>query len=61
MNTPVLVDGSIERLPPQSKPGDHIVMRADIDMVIIFSACPQDITPVNGPELTPRDARFEIA
>jgi uncharacterized protein YcgI (DUF1989 family) len=61
MNTPVLVDGSIERLPPQSRPGDHIVMRADMDMVIVFSACPQDITPINGSELTPRDARFEIA
>ena len=30
-------------------------------LVIVFSACPQDITPINGPELTPRDARFEVA
>jgi len=61
MNTPVRADGSIERLPPHSKPGDHIIMRADMDIVIVFSACPQDITPINGPELTPRDARFEVA
>lgn len=61
MNTPVMSDGSIDRRPPQSKPGDSIVMRAEMDLVIVFSACPQDITPINGPELTPRDARFEVA
>jgi uncharacterized protein YcgI (DUF1989 family) len=61
MNTPVLADGSIDRRPPRSKPGDRLVLRAEMDMVIAFSACPQDITPINGPELTPRDAYFEIS
>jgi uncharacterized protein YcgI (DUF1989 family) len=46
MNTPVLADGSIERRSPQSRPGDHVVMRANMDLVIVFSACPQDITPI---------------
>jgi hypothetical protein len=31
-----------------------------MDLVIAFSACPQDITPINGPELTPRDVHFSI-
>jgi uncharacterized protein YcgI (DUF1989 family) len=61
MNTPVLPDGSIERRPPQSRPGDRIIMRANMDLVIVFSACPQDITPINGPELTPCDSHFEVA
>lgn len=60
MNTPVLEDGSIDRRPPATKPGDYVVLRAEMDLVIAFSACPQDITPINGPELTPRDAHFTV-
>ena len=61
MNTPVVEGGAIDRRPPQSKAGDTVVLRAEMDLVIVFSACPQDITPINGPELTPRDAHFTIA
>ena len=60
MNTPVLTDGSIERRPPESKPGDYVSMRAEIDLVIVFSCCPQDITPINGAGLEPTDAHFAI-
>ena len=60
MNTPVVEGGAIDRRPPASKPGDLVVLRAEMDLVIAFSSCPQDITPINGPELTPRDAHFAI-
>jgi len=60
MNTPVVEGGAIERRPPATKPGDYVVLRAEMDLVIAFSACPQDITPINGPELTPRDAHFRV-
>ena len=60
MNTPVVENGAIDRRAPTSKPGDDLVLRAEMDLVIVFSACPQDITPINGPELTPRDAHFRI-
>ena len=60
MNTPVIEGGAIDRRPPASKPGDYVVLRAEMDLVIAFSACPQDITPINGPELTPRDVHFSI-
>jgi uncharacterized protein YcgI (DUF1989 family) len=60
MNTPVVADGSIDRRPPVSKPGDYIVLRAEMDLVIAFSACPQDVTPINGPGLTPRDVHYRI-
>lgn len=60
MNTPVVENGVIDRRAPASKPGDDLVLRAEMDLVIVFSACPQDITPINGPELTPRDAHFRI-
>ncbi len=36
------------------------MLRAEMDLVVVFSACPQDITPIDGPELTPRDAHFRI-
>jgi uncharacterized protein YcgI (DUF1989 family) len=60
MNIPVGSDGAVERLPPVSRPGDHVLWRAELDLVIAFSACPQDITPLNGPDCTPRDAHFTI-
>jgi uncharacterized protein YcgI (DUF1989 family) len=60
MNIPVDADGSITRLPPASRPGDHVLLRAEVDLVLVFSACPQDITPINGPACTPLDAHFAI-
>lgn len=60
MNIPLGSDGAIDRLPPLSRPGDHVLWRAELDLVIAFSACPQDITPLNGPDCTPKDAHFAI-
>ncbi len=57
-NTPVEADGAIKPNPPVSKKGDYIVMRAEMDLVICFSACPQDITSICGNK--PRNAYFEI-
>lgn len=45
-------DGSIELLPAISKPGDRLVMRAERDLVVILSACPQDLSPVNSGFIT---------
>ena len=60
MNVPVAADGAIDRRSPQSRPGDRVRLRADMHMVIVFSACPQDITPINGAECIPRDAHYEV-
>ena len=45
-NTPVEPDGRIKPNPPVTKKGDYIVLRAEMDLVICLSACPQDITDV---------------
>jgi uncharacterized protein YcgI (DUF1989 family) len=45
---------------PVSKAGDFIVLRALQDVVVIFSACPMDITPVNGEDRTPKSVAYEI-
>lgn len=48
MNIPVGPDGRIDFKPAVSKRGDYVVLRADMDVVMVFSACPQDILPINS-------------
>ncbi|HXC91790.1 MAG TPA: urea carboxylase-associated family protein [Stellaceae bacterium] len=60
MNIPV-VDGSrVEVRAPVSTPGSHVSLRAELDCVVAFSACPQDLLPVNGLAMRPTHAHFEI-
>lgn len=39
MNVPVRDDGRIEVLPPVSKAGDQLVLRAEMDLIIGLTAC----------------------
>ena len=50
MNIPVGDDGDIGWLPALSRPGDSITLRAEIDCIIVVSACPMDINGINGSE-----------
>lgn len=55
------VSSEIKFLPPVAKPGQYVTLRAEMDLVIAFSACPQDMIPVNGPNGgKPTEAHFEI-
>jgi uncharacterized protein len=47
MNTPARADGTIEWLPAETEAGDHVVLRAEMDMIVAVSACPQDIVGIN--------------
>jgi uncharacterized protein YcgI (DUF1989 family) len=60
MNIPVHADGRVSFEPPVCKPGDYVLLRAAMDCVIAFSACPQDIVPINGIACTPTEAHCEI-
>lgn len=60
MNIPVLADGSLGFEPPVSTPGSALTLRAERDLVMAFSACPQDMVPINGVDCIVRDAAFEI-
>lgn len=60
MNFPVAADGAITREPPASKPGDYVVLEALLDVVMVISACPQDISAVNGIGRMPTDAHYLI-
>jgi uncharacterized protein YcgI (DUF1989 family) len=60
MNIPVVDGRRVEVRPPISRPGSYVGLRAEIDCVVAFSACPQDLLPVNGLAMTPTHAHFEI-
>jgi len=59
MNVPVHT-GAIAFEPSISAPASYVVLRAEMDLVVAFSSCPQDIVPINGPGCTPKEAHFEI-
>ena len=60
MNIPVIDGNAIDVLPPISTPGSYVTLRAEMDCIIAFSACPQDIVPINGADLKTTEAHFEI-
>jgi uncharacterized protein YcgI (DUF1989 family) len=60
MNIPVIDGHAIEFRPPVSTPGSYVALRAEMDCVIAFSACPQDMVPINGTAMRPTEAHFEI-
>ena len=47
MNTPARADGTIEWLPAETKAGEHVVLRAELNILVAVSACPQDIVAIN--------------
>ncbi len=60
MNTPVVEGLGIEWRAPVSRPGDYVVLRAELDCVVAMSACPQDLVPINGEGLSPTEAHFQV-
>src|SRR5437879_3113496 len=45
MNIPVIDCNRVEMRPPVSTPGSYVSLRAELDCIIAFSACPQDQVP----------------
>jgi uncharacterized protein len=60
MNIPVIDGNRIEFRPPVSTPGSYVGLRAELDCILVFSACPQDMVPINGAAMRPTEAHFEI-
>jgi uncharacterized protein len=60
MNIPVIDGNRVEVQAPVSTPGSWVKLRAETDCVLAFSACPQDLLPVNGLAMQPTHAHFEI-
>ena len=49
MNAPVQPDGTFTLGSAHSKPGDHLDLRAEMNLIVAISNCPQELNPVNGP------------
>lgn len=60
MNIPVSEGVHLQWLAPVSRPGDHVDLLAELDCVVVFSACPMDIIPINGEGCLPRDAHCHL-
>ena len=52
MNVPWTFDGSLTFERPTSEAGQYVSLRAEMDLIIVFSTCPQDMTPINDMKST---------
>jgi len=64
MNIPITQDGEgakrgVSFEAPVTKEGDYVVLEAMRDVVVVMSACPQDVLTINGGK--PVDAHFEVS
>ncbi len=48
MNVPVAADGLVEITDGQSRPGDFVDLRAEMDVIAVLSNCPQELNPAAG-------------
>ncbi|MEV0283107.1 urea carboxylase-associated family protein [Kribbella sp. NPDC050820] len=58
MHIPVRAGGALDWLPAATAPGDSITFRAELDCVVVVSACPQDLTVINGSQ--PTDLAIDV-
>lgn len=58
MNIPLKDGNFLSWEAPTTEAGQYITFRAEMDLVIVFSACPNDVLPINGN--MSRDAHFLI-
>jgi uncharacterized protein YcgI (DUF1989 family) len=52
-------DGSMEVVAPQTRAGDFVLLRAEADLIVGVSACPQDQNPCNG--FNPTDILIQVS
>ncbi len=60
MNIPITGDGGLSWEAPVSQPGDRVRFTALMDCIAVMSACPQDMTPVNGVGCLSADLHFRV-
>ncbi|GAM87825.1 hypothetical protein ANO11243_058530 [Dothideomycetidae sp. 11243] len=58
MNIPWTNDGELSFDSPKAKKGDYVRFRAERDVVVIMSACPQDVLDINSKQI--QDAEFIV-
>ena len=53
MNVPILPDGELAIVDGLSEPGGYVDLRAEMDVIVVLSNCPQVNNPCNGFNPTP--------
>jgi uncharacterized protein YcgI (DUF1989 family) len=59
-NSSIKPGGELVIEPPVAPRGAHVTLKAEMDLVIVFSACPQDMAPTNGADMMPKDAELQL-
>ena len=60
MNIPVNDLGQTEWGTPLSKAGDFVILRAQLDCVVVMSTCPQDMVPINGADCIVKEVHYSV-
>ena len=42
-------------------PCDYVILAALMDVIVVLSACPMDITPINGEDKTPKSVHVRVS
>lgn len=58
MNVAIDHHGGLDIRPPTSEKGQYVAMRAEMDLIIVMSSCPQDLAPVNAGQ--PMDCEYQV-
>lgn len=58
MNIPVAADTTLKFEGPVSSAGQYVTLKAEVDLTLVMSACPQDIVGINGDG--PADVHFVV-
>jgi hypothetical protein len=57
-NIPLGAKGELDWQPALTAPGDYVVLRAEMDVLVCASSCPQDIVAINDRNVT--DLELEV-
>jgi uncharacterized protein YcgI (DUF1989 family) len=60
MNIPWELNGDLFWNEPMSQAGDAVTLRAEMDVVAVFSCCPMDLLPINGKDCVVRDVEIRV-
>jgi uncharacterized protein YcgI (DUF1989 family) len=53
-------EGTLEIVPPKVERGQALTLCAEIDLIVVISACPMDIVPMNGHDRRPKALSIQV-
>lgn len=57
---PVGADGRIDIEAPRAPPGSRVALSATRPLIVVLSACPQDLVPANGADCRPKPVAWRV-